>query len=144
MVRRSLCAGIVGCGDGRIIVPATEYVKAYFGAKFVDYASEPGCDRVIATGTPNQIEALKRQYLVYLKAHGHVAAAVVGHQHCAANPGSQDEHFESIRIGVHTMLGWEISIPVIGLWVAEVNPLQEVWQVQAIYDPRLGKSFQEV
>lgn len=142
-MRRSQFAGIVGCGDGRIILPATEFVKTYFGVKFVDYASEPGCDGAIAGG-PKYVEELKRQYLIYFKAHEHMAAAVVGHQHCAGNPSSKDEHFEAIRIGVHTMLDWGIRIPVVGLWVAEANPLQELWQVQAVYDPRLGNSFEEI
>lgn len=143
MMRRSLFAGIVGCGDGRIIIPAIEYVKTYFGAKFVDYASEPGCDRVISRER-ERVEELKRRYLIFFRAHAHLAAAVVGHEQCAANPDSKEEHLEAIRIGVHTMLAWELHIPVIGLWVAEANPLQELWQVQAVYDPRLGKSFEEI
>ena len=140
---RSPFAGIVGCGDGRVIAPAVDYMKAYFGAKFVDYVSEPGCDRVISTG-PGQVEELKRQYFIYFRAHGHIAAAVAGHEYCAANPSSKVEHLEAIRIGVHVMLGWELRIPVIGLWIVETNPLQELWQVQAVYDPRLGKSFEEI
>jgi carbonic anhydrase len=122
-------ATAINCIDGRAQQPVADWLKLNQHVRYVDAITEPGVDKVLAEGSPEQIEAIRRKVLISVNAHGSRAIAVAGHHDCAGNPVSKEEHLEHIRQSVETIAAWGLPVQVIGLWVNELFWIEEVCAV---------------
>ena len=116
----------INCIDGRSHRPVLDWLKASFDAEFVDRITEPGVDKVLASGSADVIEGIKKEVLISVNAHNSKTVAVVGHYDCAAHPVSEAQHKQDIGEAVATVQSWDLPIQVFGLWV------NSEWQVEVV------------
>jgi len=116
----------INCIDGRVHLPVIHWLKSSFDAEFVDDITEPGADKVLASGSTGKREAVKQKVLISVNAHKSKVVAVVGHYDCAAHPVSEEQHRQDIQQAVATVQAWNLPVQVIGLWV------NAEWRVEAV------------
>ncbi len=116
----------INCIDGRAQGPVADWVKTNGHVQYVDMVTEPGADKVLAQGTPAQIESIKRSVLISVNAHKSGIIAIAGHHDCAANPVSLEEHFAHIRAAVQVIASWGLPVRIVGLWVKEGGDIEVV------------------
>jgi hypothetical protein len=122
----------INCIDGRAHYPVRIWLKDSFDAEFVDRITEPGADKLLASGPADVIEAIKQKVLISVNAHNSETVAIVGHHDCAANPVSEAQHRQDIGEAMATAQSWDLPVQVIGLWV------NSEWQVEVV-SPNLRK-----
>ncbi len=49
---------VINCMDGRVQDPVAHWLREAYHLDYVDAITEPGADRVLAEGTPEQLAAL--------------------------------------------------------------------------------------
>lgn len=121
-------ATVINCIDGRAKHPVTNWVKQNLHVHYVDQITEPGPDRVMTQGTPEQIEAIKQKVLVSLTAHHSQIIIIAAHYDCAGNPVSEDEHKRQVWQSTEILASWGHNVRVIGLWV------NSQWQIEVVAD----------
>lgn len=109
----------INCIDGRAQGPVADWVKMNGSVQYVDMITEAGADKVLAQGSPSQIESIKQKVLISVNAHKSAIVAVAGHHDCAANPVSKEEHAAHIHAAVQVVASWGLPVRIIGLWVNE-------------------------
>lgn len=108
----------ITCIDGRIQLPVINWMKQTYRADYVDMITEPGVDRLLASGDPQALASLKAKVLISVKGHGSAVVAVVGHVDCLGNPVSDEQHIRDIKASVSEISKWDLNIALlIGLWV---------------------------
>lgn len=113
------------CMDGRCQSAVNMYVKQTFGVDFVDEITEPGMDGILAgkkklgTQPDTILDWVRTKSEVSAKNHNSKVAVVVGHQQCAGNPVSDEEHSNDIRKAVEAVGAWGLFETVQGLMVSE-------------------------
>ena len=117
---------VLCCIDGRNIGPLQEWVKEKFPEiDHVDYVTAPGLDGILSGSITDQ-SALDRQMtiktdaLVSLSHHHPQFVVVSGHEDCAGNPVSHEQHLEDIKKSVEVAKGWDkgfADLPVMGLYI---------------------------
>ena len=118
----------VNCMDGRVQEPVAHWLKEHFILDYVDTITEPGADKLLATGADEELERIRTKVGISLHHHGSTVVAVVGHHDCAGNPASPEEHREQICAAVRRLRLWNIPATIVGLWVGER------WQVEVVPD----------
>lgn len=103
------------CIDGRIQGPVAEWLRHTYGLEYVDVITEPGVDRELAHSWLKTLD-LKAKAEISARAHASRVIAVVGHEDCAGNPVSREEHYRHISRAVEVVYGWRIFETVVGLW----------------------------
>jgi hypothetical protein len=116
----------INCVDGRVQEPVAHWLKEHYLLDYVDMITEPGADKLLASGADEDLERLRAEVAPSLHHHGSTVLAVVGHHDCAANPASPEEHHEQIRAALGRLRRWNISATLVGLWVGEQ------WQVEVV------------
>lgn len=117
---------VINCMDGRVQDPVAHWLREAYHLDYVDTITEPGADRVLAEGTPEQLAALLVKARISAQAHGSQVIAVVGHDDCAGNPVPPAEHHIQIRRAAQEVRGWGIFSEVLGLWV------DRAWRVEVV------------
>ena len=112
-------ATAITCIDGRVQQPVSEWIKLRFNVRYVDLITEPGPDKLIADASSKVIDAIVQKTLFSITHHHSTVVALVGHDTCAANPASKEEHFEQILEGVQVLISYSMPAQIIGLWVNE-------------------------
>jgi hypothetical protein len=112
-------ATVINCMDGRVQNPVADWVKIHQHVQYVDMITEAGVDGMMARGTPAQLESIKQRVLVSVNAHHSNFIAIAGHQDCAGNPVSKDEHVADIKSAMQVVMSWELPVKIVGLWVNE-------------------------
>lgn len=125
-------AAAITCIDGRAHAPVTAWLRATCGVTFVDRITQPGADRLLASGDAQQRASLRATAALSIAAHGARVIAVVGHHDCAANPATEHEHRQQIRAAVAEVASWSLPARVIGLWV------NDAWQVEVVAEAASG------
>jgi hypothetical protein len=114
--------------DGRVQLPVNEWMRRRFGVDYVDTITEPGPNRILATGTDaGAVEAIRRRLGISVGRHGSRVVAVVGHADCAGNPADSEAQAEHTRRAVDVVRSWGLAVEVVGLWVDhdwQVHPLR--------------------
>lgn len=123
-------ATAVTCIDGRVQRPVTDWVKLHVNVHHVDLVTEPGPDKVLSSGQPRLIEDVIRKVAFSVRHHFSQVVAVSGHDCCAANPASKEEHFEQILDSVEKILSYNMHVRVLGLWVNEWGSVELLWDTQ--------------
>ena len=119
-------ATAINCLDGRVQLPLIQWMRAAYGLDFVDLITEPGPDKLLSMGSPEQLDALRSKVLISLSAHGSKLVVIAGHHDCLGNPVSRDYHLEQIRKAVSVLRSWSLPATIIGVWI---NP---DWQVEVV------------
>jgi hypothetical protein len=122
-------AAAVNCMDGRVQSPVAEWVKGTFGVQYVDMITEAGPDGILAHGAAALVESIRQRVLVSTGAHGSRVVVVAGHQGCAGNPVSPEQHLSDIQAAMRAIASWGLPVQIIGLWVEESGAVQVVGRI---------------
>ena len=122
---------LVTCIDGRVQRPTILWMREQYGLDYVDVISEPGPDKLMAEGWPNDVAPVLTKVSFSVKAHDSRLVALCGHYDCAGNPATPDEHRAQIRDGVQLLRSWSLGAEIVGLW------LNQHWEVEVV-EPPLG------
>ncbi len=89
----------VGCMDGRVQKAVSEYASLMYGAEYADTITRAGLDGVFSKeDIDSQVyEAIKGMIMVSVDRHHSYGIVVHGHEECAGNPVSHDQHKEDIK-----------------------------------------------
>lgn len=110
----------VGCMDGRVQDAIAKYGQEKFGVLYPDTITEAGLVGLLAKDTIDAelVKAIAFKLSVSLEKHHSKGIIVHGHQECAGNPVSDEQHISDIKKTVariaHVI---ENKIPVIGVFV---------------------------
>jgi hypothetical protein len=102
-------ASAITCIDGRVLAPLIDWASETFGVEAVDIVTEPGVDGCL----PDRIEDLTRRLSPSLTAHGSHDVVLAGHEDCAGNPVSADEHRSCLALSAAALseaLGPDVSV----------------------------------
>jgi len=117
----------INCMDGRVQAPAMNWLKQKYELDYIDTITEPGPDKMLSQGKPEQVESIKSRVLISVNAHGSETIFVAAHHDCAGNPVSKDEHVKQVRECVKIIKSWKLPVKkVIGAWI------NESWAVEII------------
>lgn len=117
----------INCMDGRTQEPIINYLKAEYGADYVDMITEAGPNKILAENTDaNIITSIKARVEVSTDKHNSKVIAIVGHYDCGGNPADDDTQIEQIKIAMDNVRSWNQNVEVIGLWV------DKTWSVHRV------------
>ena len=120
-------ATAINCMDGRVQVPANEWIKKKFRVDYVDTITEPGPNKILAENKDSAaIDSIKRRVAISVNKHGSKYIAVLGHHDCAGNPVDKESQLVHIKSAVKAVNSWGFLVETIGLWV------DENWQVSEV------------
>lgn len=107
----------INCMDGRVQQPMIDWMKQKFGIDYVDMITEPGPDKIMAEGINPALESIKARTLISVNKHQSKVIVLVGHDDCAGNPVSKEEHIEHVRRGLRVIKNWQLKATIIGVWI---------------------------
>ena len=117
----------INCMDGRAQLPVINWMKDKYHLEYVDMITEPGADRAVSDGWFEKVEEIKEKAKISFYAHGSRIVVVAGHDDCAGNPVTPEQHKEHIKHGVDAVLSWKLPLEkVIGIW------LNKDWKVEVV------------
>lgn len=95
----------VGCMDGRVQKAANKYASLIFGAEFADTVTKAGLDGLFAKDDvdPDLYESVKSMILVSVEKHHSFGIIVHGHENCAGNPVTDEQHKTDIKKSVEVI-----------------------------------------
>lgn len=107
----------INCMDGRVQIPVIEWMKETFGVDYVDMVTEAGPDKVVASGSPEQLASILEKVKVSVEEHGSKYIAIAAHDDCAGNPVSKEKHVENILVAMQVIRDWNLPASIYGLWI---------------------------
>jgi beta-galactosidase beta subunit len=120
-------ATLVNCMDGRVQIPAIQYIKEKYNVLYVDVITLPGPDKVLAENNEKEkIELIKRYIDISISKHGSKLIGIAGHYDCAGNPVDEKTHIEHIKKAISFLKSLYPEIEIIGLWI------NKEWRVKEI------------
>ena len=120
----------ITCIDGRVQQPVSDWVRLHANVRYVDLITEPGPDREMSGGATEVTSEIVRKVRFSITHHGSNIIALTGHDTCAANPVSKEEHFKQIIEGVRLLISYELPARIVGLWVNEWGSVDLVWDMR--------------
>lgn len=124
-------ATAITCIDGRVQRPVSDWIRLHVNVHHVDLVTEPGPDKVFSEGLATFIEEVMRKVSFSVRHHFSQVVALVGHDNCAANPASREEHIQQIMEGVEVILSYNLHVRVLGLWLNEWGSVELLWDTEA-------------
>lgn len=121
----------VNCIDGRVQTPVADWIKLHGPVQQVDMITEPGVDRLLASGEKEGLTRIYERVKVSLNAHKPLILAIAGHFDCAANPAEFDEHKKQIEDSVELISSWRLGIRIVGLYVNEWKSVDLICDTEA-------------
>jgi hypothetical protein len=117
----------INCMDGRTQFPVAGWMKAKYGLDYVDMVTEPGPDKMLSQGRPEQVESIKSRVMISVNAHGSQTILVAAHHDCAGNPVTKEEHIGMVRDCLEVVKSWNLPVKdVIGVWI------NDKWAVEPV------------
>jgi len=117
----------INCMDGRVQFPVTNWMKEQFHLDYVDMITEPGPDKVLTLGNGQIVESIKTRAQISANAHSSKIVVIVGHDDCAGNPVSKEQHLLHIKTAMQNVRSWGLPFTqIIGIWV------NKDWNVEVI------------
>jgi hypothetical protein len=117
----------INCMDGRVQFPVANWMKEQFALGYVDMITEPGPDKILASGYGQAVESIKARAQISVNAHGSKIIVIAGHDDCAGNPVSKEQHVLHIKKAVQTIRSWNLPFnKIIGVWV------NKDWEIEVI------------
>ena len=111
-------ATCLNCIDGRVQLPAINWIMKNYNVKYVDMITKAGIDGFLADKNSDIHEILKNVE-VSISGHGSENIFVVGHYDCAANPVDDLTHQKQINTAVKRIKNIFPDLNVTGLWIDE-------------------------
>ncbi|OGH12824.1 MAG: hypothetical protein A2776_03210 [Candidatus Levybacteria bacterium RIFCSPHIGHO2_01_FULL_40_10] len=122
---------VIGCMDGRVQEVTTAFGKEKFDAKYPDKISEAGMVGIISNNpSPEFVQDLKSKLLISIEKHHSKGILVDGHQECAGNPVTDEEHKHDIKKSVEfisNLIG--NRLPVYGIFVVRD---EDEWRAEEV------------
>ena len=127
----------LNCMDGRAIEATIAWMEDEFALDFVDNITEPGMDGLMEKMSEDERAYLKRKLGISINNHGSRVVAVAGHDDCAGNPVTKDEHATCIAHDIDTVkaIVAELTpepVEVIGLWIFPGETDAHLWGVERV------------
>jgi len=117
----------INCMDGRTQLPVTDWLKKKYGLDYVDMITEPGPEKMLSRGRPEQVESIKSRVMISVNAHGSQTVLVAAHDDCAGNPVSREEHIRQVRECLKIVKSWDLPVrDIIGVWI------NDAWKVEPV------------
>ncbi len=116
----------INCMDGRVQQPMIDWMTKKFNLDYVDMITEPGPDKIVASGTPEQIAAVRSKVEISVDKHGSQVIVIMGHDDCAGNPVPKEQHIADVKKAMQVINGWNLPVTIYGIWM-DIN-----WQVEII------------
>jgi len=117
----------INCMDGRTQLPVTGWMQARYDLDYVDMITEPGPDKMLSQGRPEQVESIRSRVMISVNAHGSQTILVAAHHDCAGNPVTKEEHIRMLRDCLKVVKSWDLPVrDVIGVWI------NDSWAVEPI------------
>lgn len=94
-----------GCMDGRVQKAVNRYASLVFGAELADTVTKAGLDGIFAHENidPEVYNSVKSMILVSVDRHHSYGIVVHGHEECAGNPVTHEQHKKDIKKSVETV-----------------------------------------
>lgn len=95
----------VGCMDGRVQKAVNRYASLVYGAEYADTVTKAGLDGIFSQENidPEVFESVKSMVLVSVDRHKSHGIVVHGHEECAGNPVSDEQHKKDIKKSVNAI-----------------------------------------
>ncbi len=116
----------INCMDGRVQRPVIDWLTDKYGVDFVDMITEPGPDKILATGSTRQKDYIKNKLALSVEKHGSQVVVVIGHDDCAGNPVPTEEHLKQIKKAMSEIKTWGYPVEIVGLWLCNT------WRVEVV------------
>jgi hypothetical protein len=117
----------INCMDGRTQLPVINWLKEKYSLDYVDMITEPGPDKMLTLGKPEQVESIKSRVLISVNAHGSETILVAAHDDCAGNPVSKDKHIAQVKECVNILRSWKLPVKnVVGVWI------NDKWNIEVV------------
>ncbi|MCD6163626.1 MAG: hypothetical protein J7K40_14590 [candidate division Zixibacteria bacterium] len=120
-------ATCLNCMDGRVQLPAINWLMKEYSAEYVDMITEAGMDGYLVKN-----EKLPEGFIYKLnisaEKHGSKHIFIVGHYDCGGHPVDEKTHREHVHISVDKIKSIMPDSKVIGLWI------NEKWAVEKIVE----------
>lgn len=88
----------VGCMDGRVQKPVTEYGQGKYHVLFADTITEAGLVGLLSNNPSQELlDSIKQKVLISVEKHHSKGIIVHGHQNCAGNPVEDSQHKEETK-----------------------------------------------
>ena len=112
-MKRVVC---LNCIDGRVQLPAIQWIKDNSAADYVDMITEPGMDGFLADQNCS-IEDICRKLKISIEKNNASMIIVVGHYDCKGNPVDESTHKEHILSSIERLKLEFTNMPMTGLWI---------------------------
>jgi carbonic anhydrase len=124
----------IGCMDGRVQLPVSNFGKEKFDAMYPDSISDAGEVGILAhTPSEEVLKTLQHELDVSLTNHHSKGIVVHGHQECAGNPVDDDVQKLHILRSVELIKGMvRNKVPVVGIFVKRQLNNPSVWEVEEL------------
>lgn len=122
---------VVGCMDGRVQDVMEHFGQDNLSAEYPDTITDPGIVGILADNPSEEvIDDLKARLLISIDRHHSKGILVDGHQECAGNPVTDEEHKRDIKKSVElikNLIGGKL--PVHGIFVVRDG---EDWKAEEL------------
>lgn len=119
-------ATAINCMDGRTQLPVSSWAKKQFGVDFVDTITEPGPEKILASGSGALFESIQNRVKISVEKHGSRNIVIVAHVDCAGNPVDKETHLANLRQAADLVGEWGFDVAIKKLWVNEKWKAEEI------------------
>ncbi|MCD4772407.1 MAG: hypothetical protein K8R41_03370 [Bacteroidales bacterium] len=117
----------INCMDGRVQLPAIEWLKNKYNAEYIDMITEPGPIKILDEDKNLcLVESIKNRIDVSVNKHLSRVIAIIGHYDCAGNPVEKEVQIKQIENSIKKVSSWNFNADIIGLWI------DENWEVSVL------------
>lgn len=112
----------VGCMDGRVQFPISEYGKNRYQVGYPDTITEAGLVGLLFNNPSDELlEAIKKKVLISVEKHHSKGIVVHGHQECAGNPVPDKVHKENVLAAAKIISSMVPNLEVKPVFVVKEN-----------------------
>lgn len=119
-------ATVVNCFDGRVQEPVSTWIKAHASVAYVDVITAHAPERVLTGGSHAEITHIHDEVRHSMRKHDVHVLAIVGHAGCEGNTVARLEQLAQLQQALAVVASWDVSIPVVGLWVDARGQVEQV------------------
>ena len=117
----------LNCMDGRVQLPVIDWMKKQFRLDYIDMITEPGIDKILSNGNINQREMLKSKARISVGNHGSRIIVIAGHDDCAGNPATPEEHKTQLLTAVEKVRAWKFPVEkIVPVWI------NKDWKIEVV------------
>jgi hypothetical protein len=128
---------VITCAEPRHHVPEVrlfedvlEKLRNDYGVEMAYKIALAGADGILSRGHDAHKKTMIDQVELLISAGSPVAIAVIGHEDCAGNPVSNEEHCADIQCSCNVLTGVCKEIPVIGFFAKRTD--DRTWHLDSV------------